>query len=109
MSKVNIYFSEFKEVFHNSEMHLEDDGIDLMYEFVTDLLKMTKEDRTKALHRIQDDIEEYRKDNGKCPECGGEIVTITKEDNEKLEHFGIECRQKVSVRKCTYCGWKDDD
>lgn len=109
MNKGSIYFNEFKDIFHNSEMHLEDDGLNLIHELATDLLKMTEEDKAKVLHRIQSDIEEYREDNGRCPNCGGETITITKKDNEKLEHFGTECRQTVSMRKCPYCGWKDDD
>ncbi|NFH40839.1 hypothetical protein [Clostridium sporogenes] len=109
MNKGSIYFNEFKDIFHNSEMYLEDDGLNLLHEFVSDSLNMTEEDRNKTLHRMKSDIEEYRGDNGRCPNCGGEIITITKKDNEKLEHFGIECRQIVGMRKCPYCGWKDDD
>ncbi|HDK7194895.1 TPA: hypothetical protein PTV74_003202 [Clostridium botulinum] len=109
MNKGEIYFNEFKDIFHNSEMYLEDDGIDLMYKFITDLLKVTEEDRIKALRRMQSDIEEYRENNEKCPECGGGMVVSAKQDNEKLEHFGTEYRQTVNMRKCPYCGWKDDD
>lgn len=113
MNKGSIYFNEFKDIFHNSEMYLEDDGLNLLHEFVSDSLNMIQENKVEVLkqilQRMETEIEDYNFNNDRCPKCNEELIVITKRDTEKLEHFGTGCNQLVSFRKCPNCGWKDDD
>lgn len=113
MNKGEIYFNEFKDIFYNSEMYLEDDGLNLLHEFVSDSLNMIQEHKVEVLkqilQRIESGIEDYNFNNGRCPKCNEELIVITKRDAERLEHFGTECNQLISSRKCPNCGWKDDD
>ncbi|EKS4345074.1 hypothetical protein [Clostridium sp. CTA-6] len=113
MNKGSIYFNEFKDIFYNSEMYLEDDGLNLLHEFVSDSLNMIQENKVEVLkqilQRMETEIEDYNFNNGRCPKCNEELIVITKRDTERLEHFGTECNQLISSRKCPNCGWKDDD
>ncbi|NCI19690.1 hypothetical protein EJM73_08635 [Clostridium botulinum] len=113
MNKGSIYFDEFKDIFHNPEMSLKDDGLNLLHEFVSDSLNMIQKNKVEALkqilHCMETEIEDYNFNNDRCPKCNEELIVITKRDNERLEHFGTECSQLISFRKCPSCGWKDDD
>ncbi|MBD5589302.1 hypothetical protein [Clostridium botulinum] len=113
MNKGSIYFNEFKDIFHNPEMYLKDDGLNLLHELATDFLTLIKENKIKELEQnlkgIESDAEDYNFNNDRCPKCNEELIVITKRDTERLEHFGTECNQLISSRKCPNCGWKDDD
>ncbi|HDK7176529.1 TPA: hypothetical protein PTV31_003145 [Clostridium botulinum] len=112
MDKGEIYFNEFKDIFRNPEIYLQDDGLNLLHEFVSDSLNMIKQNKVKrlkqTLQRMESEIEDYNFNNDRCPKCNEELIVITKRDNENLEHFGTECKQLINIRKCPYCGWKDD-
>ncbi|WP_125154854.1 hypothetical protein [Clostridium rectalis] len=68
-----------------------------------------KRELKRILQRIETEIEVRRLNNDKCPKCNEELIVLTEKDCEMLEHFGTECRQLISIRKCPNCGWKYDD
>lgn len=41
----------------------------------------------------------------RCPDCGGELSTITVEQPAIVRHGGYGATRVHSIRKCVDCGW----
>lgn len=52
-------------------------------------------------------LEEYALKNNLCPKCGEELKFCEWEE-ERGEYLGFPCSEKVGVKCCRDCGWKQN-
>lgn len=83
------------------ELRLSDEQLELL-DYIYELAE------SENLPEIMDAIEDYRIRLKRCVVCGADDLETTFYEEDRGEYFGFPCHEKMCMKKCSNCGWKDE-
>lgn len=96
---------EIIEVLHNSEVNVDNFN---RFQILYSVFHQCETNPIETVEELEKAIKIIYIENNKCPDCGNDLRNNTYK--EQREYQGNDdCYEKLNERKCSNCGWSEDN